>query len=139
MAELEEQLSSGNERILFVDDEEAIAKLGGSVLESYGYQVSVETDPNRALELFRSNPAEFDLAITDMTMPSMTGDKLKQEILKIRAGMPTILCTGFSERIDEERAKSIGVEAYALKPLDRKSLITIVRQVLDKGKSTQMA
>jgi len=127
------------ERILFVDDEEAIAKLGGLVLESYGYQVSVETNPTRALELFCSNPAAFDLVITDMTMPSMTGDKLIQEILKIRAGMPTILCTGFSERIDEERAKSIGVEAYALKPLDRKSLITIVRQVLDKRKSTQMA
>jgi len=139
LAELEEQLSNGNERILFVDDEEAIAKLGGLVLESYGYQVSVETNPTRALELFCSNPAAFDLVITDMTMPSMTGDKLIQEILKIRAGMPTILCTGFSERIDEERAKSIGVEAYALKPLDRKSLITIVRQVLDKRKSTQMA
>jgi PAS domain S-box-containing protein len=100
-----EKLSTGNERILFVDDEKSMAEIGRRRLERLGYQVEAKTNPIEALELFRADPDQFDLVITDMTMPHITGDKLVKEILKIRPDMPTILCTGFSEKIDEEKAK----------------------------------
>ena len=130
--EMEVKLPSGTERILFIDDEQSIAKLGQLMLEKLGYQVQSETNPSKALELFASNPERFDLIITDTTMPRMTGDQLIKEILTIRPDMKTILCTGYSERVDEESARTIGARAHALKPLDRKLLAMIVRKVLDE-------
>lgn len=126
-----EKLSTGNERILFVDDEKSMAEIGRRRLERLGYQVEAKTNPIEALELFRADPDQFDLVITDMTMPHITGDKLVKEILKIRPDMPTILCTGFSEKIDEEKAKKIGVRQYIEKPFDRGKLSRLVRKVLD--------
>lgn len=130
--ESSEKLPGGAECILFVDDEESIARLGRLQLARLGYQVEIETSPKKALEIFGANPKQFDLVITDMTMPAMSGDQFLREILQIRPDMPTILCTGFSEKIDEERARNIGARAYALKPLDRKDLAIIVRKVLDE-------
>ncbi len=129
--EANEKLSTGNERILFVDDEKSMAEIGRRRLERLGYQVEAKTNPIEALELFRADPDQFDLVITDMTMPHITGDKLVKEILKIRPDMPTILCTGFSEKIDEEKAKKIGVRQYIEKPFDRGKLSRLVRKVLD--------
>ncbi len=126
-----EKLSTGNERILFVDDEKSMAEIGRRRLERLGYQVEAKTNPIEALELFRADPDQFDLVITDMTMPHITGDKLVKEILKIRPDMPTILCTGFSEKIDEEKAKKIGVRQYIEKLFDRGKLSRLVRKVLD--------
>jgi PAS domain S-box-containing protein len=126
-----EKLSTGNERILFVDDEKSMAEIGRRRLERLGYQVEAKTNPIEALELFRADPDQFNLVITDMTMPHITGDKLVKEILKIRPDMPTILCTGFSEKIDEEKAKKIGVRQYIEKPFDRGKLSRLVRKVLD--------
>ena len=131
--EIEEELPTGNERILFIDDEQSMAKLGRLILEILGYKVQTETDPRKALELFASNPEQFDLIMTDTTMPGMTGDQLIKEILKIRPGMKTILCTGYSEGVDEESAITLGAKAYALKPLDRKQLAMTVRKVLDEN------
>jgi PAS domain S-box-containing protein len=122
---------TGNEKILIVDDEESMVDIGRRRLERLGYQVEVRTNPIDALELFRTNPDQFDLVITDMTMPRITGDKLVKDILKIRPDMPTILCTGFSERIDEEKAKEIGIRGYIEKPFDQGTLSRIVRTVLD--------
>jgi PAS domain S-box-containing protein len=126
-----EELPTGNERILFVDDEESIVYVGRTILERLGYQVETRMNPVEALELFRSQPDQFDLIITDMTMPKMTGYKLIREILNIRPDIPIILCTGFSEKIDEKKAKEIGSADYIIKPLDKRDLAIRVRQVLD--------
>ena len=126
-----EKFPTGNERILIVDDEESMVEIGRRRLERLGYQVEARTNPIEALELFRAAPDQFDLVITDMTMPHITGDRLVKEILKIRPDMPTILCTGFSEKIDEEKAKEIGVRQYIEKPFDKGKLSRLVRKVLD--------
>jgi len=130
--ETDEDLPIGNERILFVDDEESIAKLGHRRLERLGYKLESTTSPIKALELFRSQPDQFDLVITDLTMPKMTGDKLVKEILNIRSDIPIILCTGFSEKIDEKKAKEIGAADYIEKPLDKRDFAFKVRKVLDE-------
>ncbi|MBW2055818.1 MAG: response regulator, partial [Deltaproteobacteria bacterium] len=94
--ETDEKLPTGSESILFVDDEESMVYNGQNRLERLGYQVETRMSPVEALESFRANPDQFDLVITDMTMPQMTGDQLVKEILKIRPDVPTILCTGFN-------------------------------------------
>lgn len=128
----EAPLSIGEERILFVDDEPILANLGKQMLETLGYAVVTRTSGVEALELFRDNPGIFDLVITDMTMPLMTGAELAAELTRIRSDIPIILCTGFSYSMSEEKAKAIGVREYAMKPLMRQDLARIVRKVLDK-------
>ena len=130
--ETDEELPTGNEKILFVDDEKSILFAGRNRLERLGYKVEIRLNPVEALELFRANPDQFDLVITDMTMPKMTGDMLVKEILKIRPDMPIILSTGFNEKIDEEKAKQIGIRQYIEKPLNRRILAKVVRDVLDE-------
>jgi CheY-like chemotaxis protein len=83
-----------------------------------------------ALELFRAKADRFDMVITDMTMPNMTGDRLAQELLQIRPGIPIILCTGFSERITEEKAKAMGIREFVMKPLVIKDLAQAMRRAL---------
>jgi len=124
----------GNERILFVDDERAIVEVAQGILERLGYKVEVRTSSIEAREMFRANPDRFELVITDMTMPNMTGDKLAQEILSIRPGIPIILCTGFSEYITEERAKALGIQEFVMKPLVMRDLATVIRRALDRKK-----
>ena len=130
-AQENETLLHGRETILFVDDEESIVKLNRVRLERLGYQVIGTADPLEALELFRHNSIQFDLVITDMTMPNMTGDRLAAEIMKIRPDIPIILCTGFSGRISEELALEKGIRAFVVKPLEVKELVETVRNILD--------
>jgi CheY-like chemotaxis protein len=129
----EEPLPTGTERILFVDDEETLVDMGRQMLERLGYEVVTRTSSIDALELFKTQPDNFDLIITDMTMPNMTGDKLAMEVMKIRPDIPIILCTGFSARITEERAKDMGIKAFVMKPLLIRDLANTVRKVLDRG------
>ena len=126
-----QELPTGKERILFVDDEGAMVNLNQQRLERLGYKVIPKTDPLEALEFFRANPDQIDLVITDMTMPHMTGDKLAQEILNIRSDMPIILCTGYSERMSEDRAQEIGIRKYIEKPIEKETLARSIREVLD--------
>ena len=126
-----EHLPSGKERILFVDDELTIAKMGGKILERLGYSVTARTSSIEALELFRAKPGAFDLVITDMTMPNLSGDRLAAELMKIRPDIPIILCTGYSKKISDETAFDIGIKAFAYKPMVRADLAKIVRKVLD--------
>jgi CheY-like chemotaxis protein len=126
-----EELPTGDERIILIDDEVSILKLGHQRLERLGYKVESTTSPIEALNLFRSQPEKFDLVITDLTMPKMTGDQLVKEILNIRPDLPIILCTGFSEKIDEKKAKEIGAADYIEKPLDKRDFAFRVRKVLD--------
>ncbi len=126
-----EHFPEGSETILFVDDEEAMVELNQQRLERFGYKVISETDASRALERFRTNPGQFDLVITDMTMPKMTGDKLAVEMLKIRPHMPIILCTGYSQKMSSHRAREIGIRKYLKKPIQMGPLTRAVREVLD--------
>ena len=132
-----EELPTGNERILLIDDEESILFAGRHRLERLGYEVETMEHPVKALELLRADPNRFDLVITDMTMPKMTGDLLAQEILKIRPGIPIILSTGFNEKIDEKKARDIGIRQYIEKPLNKRILAQVVRETLDKIKDLE--
>ena len=101
------------------------------MLESLGYTVTARSGSIEALKLFTDTPDKYDLVITDMTMPKMTGAELTHELLKIRPDIPVILCTGFSQLITEAKAKEIGVKSFVMKPLVMKDLANVVRGVLD--------
>ena len=132
---IKEELSSGTERILLVDDELPIAKMGSQALERLGYQVTVRTSSVEALELFRAKPDGFDLVITDMTMPNMTGDELAVQLIALRHDIPVILCTGYSKNISDEKATKIGIKAFTYKPIVKADLAKTVRKVLDACRS----
>ncbi len=122
----------GYETILFVDDEQAIVNMTAQVLERLGYKVKTETNPIAALELFQSKPDDFDLVITDMTMPRMTGVKLSEKLKAVRPDIPVILATGHSSLIDEGKAKKMGIDAYVMKPILKSDIAMAIRTVLDK-------
>ena len=126
---------TGNERILFIDDEELIVEMGETMLKGLGYRVVSKTNGRVALALVRLDPMQFDLVITDQTMPEITGMEIAREILSIRADMPVILCTGFSQTVDAEAAKAAGIKAFAIKPLTRKEIAKTIRKVLDESVS----
>jgi CheY-like chemotaxis protein len=123
----------GTERILFVDDEKTLVDLGLQILERLGYRVTTRTSSLEALELFMVQPDNFDLVITDMTMPNMTGDEFAAKIMEIRADIPVILCTGYSERISKDKAHKIGIKEFVLKPIIMSDMATTVRKVLDEA------
>ena len=124
----------GNERILFVDDEEMIVFLAQQTLVQLGYHVTSLTSSMAALEAFKAKPDNYDLVITDMTMPKMTGAQLTAELQEIRPDIPVILCTGFSETIDEEKIEIMGISAYIMKPILRNEMAEVIRRVLDERK-----
>ena len=124
-------LPTGSERILFIDDEQILIDLGHQMLERLGYEVVTKRSSIEALELFRAEPDRFDLVITDMTMPHMTGDKLAQKLIKIRPDIPIILCTGHSKQISEEKAKDMGIRAFVMKPILGRTIAEAVRKALD--------
>ncbi len=127
----EERVPTGSERILFVDDEQPIVDIAKQMVEQLGYTVVTRTSSLDALELFRTEPDEFDLVITDMTMPNMTGEELANELMFIRPDIPIILCTGFSRRVTEKKAKAMGIQAFVLKPILKQELAETIRRVLD--------
>ncbi len=133
------EYATGNERILLVDDEEAIARLEKLILERLGYKVTMRVNSLEALEAFKAKPNMFDLVISDLSMPKMTGDQLTRELLSTRPDIPIIICTGFSERLDQEKATSIGVKGFLMKPIVRAEMAKMVRKVLDieKDNDTQ--
>ncbi|HCY83664.1 MAG TPA: hypothetical protein DHV36_00850 [Desulfobacteraceae bacterium] len=131
LTDIPDVLPGGSERILFVDDEKALAAIGKSLLESLGYTVETMTDAPSALARVREKPSRFDLVITDMTMPGISGETLTREVLAVNPGMKLILCTGFSSRIDREKALSIGAHCYMEKPIVKRELALAVRRALD--------
>jgi len=130
--EVKEDIPHGTETILFVDDEEFIVNMTGKTLERLGYQIEKRLNPVEALELFKSNPDVFDLVITDMTMPQMTGAELAEKLKKIRSDIPVIICTGHSAIIDEEKAKRLGIEGLVMKPVSKLKIAKAIREILDK-------
>lgn len=129
-----EGLPRGDERILLVDDEKDITNIGTQLLGRLGYQVTPQNNSLEALKLFSESPHDFDLVITDLVMPDMAGDELSSKLREIRHDTPIILCTGYSKYITGEHAAKIGIEAFALKPLNKQDFALIVREVLDKAK-----
>ena len=130
---IEVSFPTGTECVLFVDDEPSMANLGKDLLESLGYNAVTRTSSLEALEAFRAQPDNFDLVITDMTMPNMTGEKMAAEIMKIRPDMPIILCTGFSPVITEKKAMAMGIRAFIMKPILKNEIAVKIREVLDGG------
>ena len=128
-----EDRQGGNERILLVDDEESIVRLEAQILTRLGYNVTFRVASHKALETFRDAPDGFDLVITDMTMPEMTGDQLAMEILSIKPDTPIIICTGFSERISKDQAGNMGVKGFLMKPVLKSDMARMVRKVLDES------
>jgi PAS domain S-box-containing protein len=128
----EAQPVGGDERILLVDDEEALAAAGKAKLQRLGYQVTATTSSVKALEYFKKHPNAFDLIITDYTMPEMIGTTLSQEILAIRPDMPIIIATGFSMQLTPEKANSLGIKRMVMKPLVGDRFARVVREVLDE-------
>ena len=126
---------SGSESILLVDDEEPIIHLEQMALERLGYRITARTSSIDALNAFRADPDRFDLVISDRGMPNMTGDQLAGELLSIRPEIPIILCTGFSTENDEQRARTMGIKGFLMKPVATGDLADMVRKVLDEAVS----
>lgn len=126
-------LPRGNERILFIDDEEMLAEIGKRLIERQGYSVTSTTDSVEALKLFKNNPSLFDLVITDQTMPNLTGAELAEEMLQLQPDLPVILCTGYSSRIDKIHARQKGIKEFVSKPLNRRETAQLIRKVLDEN------
>lgn len=122
----------GTEQIMIVDDEHDILDVSKLILQELGYHVSTFLDGQSAFEAFINNPEFFDLVITDMAMPKMTGSELSSKILNIRKDIPIILCTGYSENFDEKMAFSLGIKKYLQKPVTGNSLAVFIRELLDK-------
>jgi CheY-like chemotaxis protein len=125
-------IPTGNERILFVDDEVVLTELNKETINRLGYQVECMTSPIEALEAFCAEPERFDLVITDMVMPKMTGDQLADKIMQIRQDIPVILCTGYNDLVTEEKAYKMGIKDFLMKPLSMKDLAHSIRNAIDQ-------
>ena len=128
----DESLPTGKEHILFVDDEELLCELAEDMLSRLGYNVTTRNSSLDGLQAFENQPLAFDLVITDQTMPGMTGETLARRMLQIRPDLPIIICTGFSTIMTKQKAESIGIKAFTLKPLVKKEIAQLIRQVLEK-------
>ncbi|MBF0526283.1 MAG: PAS domain S-box protein [Deltaproteobacteria bacterium] len=120
----------GSERVLLVDDEPGLIATHGKILVRLGYRVTSSTSSLEALEMFKASPQDYDLVITDMTMPYMTGDNLAREIMSLRPEIPVILCTGYSEAVSEEKIYETGIKGFLIKPIEVIRLAKLIRQVL---------
>lgn len=125
-----QNLPGGNEHILIVDDEEMLVDMMQQVLQQLGYRVSAFTDSDAALKSLVANLGAYDLLITDMTMPGMTGTDLTQKVRSVREDLPIILCTGFNEQISEANVQSLGIQALVMKPVGMQQLAETIRSVL---------
>jgi signal transduction histidine kinase/ActR/RegA family two-component response regulator len=128
----DDPIAGGHERILLVDDEEAVAEVGSEILADLGYSVVSKTNSREALALFRLDPSRFDLIVTDMTMPELTGIRFAREVLALRPGTPVILTTGFSHVVDPDAAREAGIRAFVMKPLTKREIAKTIRKVLDE-------
>jgi len=135
-AEIIKPFPRGSERILFVDDEEFVVSSVRNMLQQLGYKVTTLTDSREALKLFLTDPSQFDLVMTDQTMPLMTGEDLGKEMMRIRSDIPVVLCTGYADFISSEKAAAMGFRGFIMKPFTVREGAELVRRVLDK-KGTQ--
>ncbi|MCP3901481.1 MAG: response regulator, partial [Desulfobacteraceae bacterium] len=125
------EIQTGSEHILLVDDEEEILEMEEEMLERLGYQITSLHNSLEALKIFKANPDQFDMVITDMSMPNISGDKLATELIKIHPTIPIIICTGFNDTMTKQKAESLGVKGFLFKPIIMKKLSQKIREVLD--------
>ena len=125
-------VAKGSECILFVDNESSICELFRENLKHLGYTTVTQTSSREALNMFLKAPDQFDLVITDLSMPQMNGERLAQELLSIRPDIPIILCTGFNQAFADEHVKAIGVQGSLLKPFTQSDVANTIRRVLDR-------
>mgnify|MGYP002725768250 CR=1 FL=1 len=123
---------NGDEKILLVDDEKPVLNILEQVLDRFGYTTTSFSSSVEAFNCFKKSPCDFDLVITDMTMPKLTGDKLVEDIKNIRKNIPVILCTGFSEQIAQGRTNVFKPDKVLLKPTGKDELLQTIRLLLDK-------
>ena len=126
-----DKIPGGCERILLVDDETRLVEAVGGILKKMGYRVTEISDPLDALAAFREQPGQFDLIISDVTMPHLTGIQLAREIKGIKPDIPIILCSGFSSALTREQIETLGVSHFITKPINRNNLARVIRKVLD--------
>jgi CheY-like chemotaxis protein len=126
----------GSEQVLLVDDEEPIVEMGKEMLKRMGYRVTACSSSTEALELIRTAPDQYDVVITDQTMPHMTGDQLVGELLKIRPDLPIILITGFSERVTSQNYRKLGIRELVMKPLISRELGSAIRRAMSGARSS---
>jgi PAS domain S-box-containing protein len=131
-SETSESPPRGTENIMLVEDEKEILRMEETMLDRLGYRVQTYSNGEEALAAFQKSYMDFDLVITDMTMPKMTGAELAQKVLAIRSDIPIILCSGFNEIINEKKAKAIGIREYVMKPLTLRDFAGTIRSVLDE-------
>jgi CheY-like chemotaxis protein len=131
--ETQKPLPQGRECILFVDDEWSLVNIGQQMLKKLGYKVIARTNPMEALEAFRAQPDKIDLVVTDQTMPNMTGDILARQIMQLKPGIPVIICSGFSEKMNKEKARSMGIRKFVMKPIVMMELAQAIRRILDES------
>ena len=124
-------LPGGREHLLLVDDEPVLVDVGRQLLERLGYRISTADGSQEAFDIFRKSPDDFDLVLTDMTMPGMTGDRLAETLMGIRPDLPIILTTGFSSKMTAKKAREIGIRALIYKPVVESELAQTIRGVLD--------
>ncbi|QTA77961.1 Two component system response regulator/histidine kinase [Desulfonema limicola] len=130
----DKSITGGSEHILLIDDESSIIKMEEKILKSLGYQITTRMSSLDACVLFEKHPDRFDLVITDMAMPNMSGADLAEQMIKIRPDIPIIMCTGFSEIVSEKKAKKIGIREYITKPVIMKDLAAVIRKTLDNSR-----
>lgn len=135
----QETLSKGSEHVLFVDDEPSLVELGKRMLSSLGYTLTVAYSGTEALDLFKAHPDRFDLVITDLTMPKMTGLELARELIAVRSDIPIILCTGYSIKRVVNNPEETDIQADLMKPIILNELAETIRTVLDTKKSTALS
>ncbi|BHH84058.1 hybrid sensor histidine kinase/response regulator [Desulforhopalus sp. 52FAK] len=129
------ELKGGSGRVILVDDEEQVVQVTGEIMKNLGYGVVGKTSPEEALELFSASPDEFDLVLTDLTMPGLTGLELSTRIKCIRADIPIVLFTGYSDLVSKEDAKKAGIDEYCMKPISMRDLSTVLLKFLGEGVS----
>ncbi len=125
-------MPTGGERILLVDDEAMIVDIVTQMLVKLGYEVEASTDSRNALDMFRQDPERYDVVLTDMTMPHLTGKQLAEQLQDIKPGIPIILCSGFNENMDRADALELGIAEFAMKPLGIHQLAQIIRKAIDR-------
>ena len=124
---------TGSESIMVIDDEDALVGMIQQTLEALGYTVKGFSDSSAAVDYFNGHPAEFDLVITDYSMPGMTGIELSEKILQTRQDIPIILCTGYGKNITRQKVTSKGIRTLLMKPVSRHSMAEAIRAILDNG------
>jgi CheY-like chemotaxis protein len=133
-AQSDTRLPGGSETLLLVDDEKALIDMAQQMLERLGYHVETRTSPLEAIEALRANPGKYDAVITDMTMPQMNGLNLAKKLLEVRSDLPILLCTGFSDQANEEKARAAGIKDFVFKPLTMSDFSNVLRKLLDEAK-----